>query len=61
VRPEAPEALADAMRTLSGDPGLRRALGLAGRRFVERHFDKRAIVARWETLLAETVAGGPAW
>lgn len=61
VRPEAPEALADAMRALSGDPDLRRTLGLAGRRFVERHFDKRAILARWETLLAETAAGGTAW
>jgi glycosyltransferase involved in cell wall biosynthesis len=60
VRPEAPEALAEAMRTLSGDPERRCALGLAGRRFVERHFDKRVILARWEELLAETAARGTA-
>jgi colanic acid biosynthesis glycosyl transferase WcaI len=60
VQPEAPEALAEAMRTLRADPERRRALGLSGRRFVERHFDKRVILARWEELLAETAAGGAA-
>lgn len=54
VRPEAPEALAEAMRELSGDADRRRALGLAGRRFVERRFDKRTVLGRLEELLTDT-------
>jgi colanic acid biosynthesis glycosyl transferase WcaI len=60
VRPEAPDALAEAMGALSRDPERRCALGLAGRRFVEEHFDKRAILSRWEEVLADTAAGGTA-
>jgi FkbM family methyltransferase len=58
VRPEDPEALAEAMRALSGDAERRRTLGLAGRRFVEQHFERRAVLGRWDALLADVGRGG---
>jgi colanic acid biosynthesis glycosyl transferase WcaI len=64
VRPEDPEALAEAMRALSLDAERRRTLGLAGRRFVEQHFERRAVLSQWDSLLADVgrrgAAGGDA-
>jgi putative colanic acid biosynthesis glycosyltransferase WcaI len=51
VRPDDPSALADAMDELSGDAHRRRALGLAGRQFVQERFQRKAILKEWELLL----------
>ncbi len=52
-------ALAGFLCRLAGDPGLREAMGLAGRRRVERRFSWAAVVARyvalWEALWREPV------
>jgi len=58
VRPEDPEALANAMRALSRDDEGRRELGLAGRRFVELHFERKAILKQWVSLISETACMG---
>lgn len=45
-----PDALAPAILTLAGDPGLRRRFGEAGRRRVEQLFSLQACVDRYERL-----------
>jgi colanic acid biosynthesis glycosyl transferase WcaI len=57
VRPEDPAALAAAMRELSRDAEGRRRMGARGRRFAERHFERSAILARWEALVTGRAAG----
>lgn len=47
--------LADAMRDLASDPARQVLLGHAARRHVERHFDIRAVVARYEELYEQIV------
>ena len=42
VRPDAPQELADAMRTLSANPGLGRELGARARAYAEEQFRPRA-------------------
>ncbi|MDQ2977830.1 MAG: glycosyltransferase family 4 protein [Acidobacteriota bacterium] len=51
VPPEAAEALADAVEGLSRDPGKCAELGLAGRRYVEEHFDRRELAGKYLTAL----------
>jgi glycosyltransferase involved in cell wall biosynthesis len=46
VAPEAPEALAEALRSLIADPALRQSLGTAGRRRVTARFDMEANIAK---------------
>lgn len=58
IEPENDQALADAVRALATDRGQARALGLAGRRYVEENYDRRRLAARFEHLL-ERVAGHP--
>jgi colanic acid biosynthesis glycosyl transferase WcaI len=53
VQPGDAAALAAAVRTLYGDPRLRAALGRQGRQYVERHYSRRAIAVRFESLLRE--------
>jgi glycosyltransferase involved in cell wall biosynthesis len=53
---DSPEALADDVRRLRHDAPLRRSLGEAARRKIEREFDAEAVVARVEALYRE-VAG----
>lgn len=56
VPPEDPEALADALRALAADPQHRARMGTAGRAYVERHFDRRALADRYADLLHAVVA-----
>ncbi len=51
-----PEGLAEDVRTLRRDEALRRSLGDAARRKVEREFDADAVVARIEALYKEVGA-----
>lgn len=48
---ETPEQWIDAVRVLAGNPALRRRMGQAGRRRVERDFSVAAGAARWIELL----------
>lgn len=43
VPPGNPTALASAVRQLAADPQAARAMGLAGRAYIERHFDRRTL------------------
>ena len=51
VPPEAPQELADAMRTLSANPGLVRELGARARAYAEEHFDRERSLAQLEAAL----------
>ncbi|WP_239380172.1 glycosyltransferase family 4 protein [Frankia sp. CIT1] len=53
VPPEDPTALADAIRSLAGDPHRRKAMGVAGRAYVTDHFDRAVLARRYRTLLEE--------
>jgi glycosyltransferase involved in cell wall biosynthesis len=48
-----PDELADDVRRLRGDDGLRGRLGAAARARAESHFDAAAVVARFERLYTE--------
>jgi len=50
VAPGDERSLAAALLTLSGDPALRREMGLAGRRWITRHFDLRKNVTELRRL-----------
>ena len=51
VQPESPAQLARAVRRLHADPDERRAMGLAGRQFVEQRFDRQVLAARYADFL----------
>jgi hypothetical protein len=53
---ESPEQWAAAIRKLAADPPLRRKMGAAGRRLVERHYS----VGEWGPELARAIAGAAA-
>ncbi len=57
VQPESAAQLARAVRRLYDNPDERRAMGLAGRRFVEQHFDRKVLAARYTELLAAVLDG----
>jgi glycosyltransferase involved in cell wall biosynthesis len=52
---ENPRAVADALEVLLADPGLRRWLGDALRRKVERDYSTMAVLPRWEALFEEVI------
>jgi len=56
VPPENPAQLARAVRRLYADVDERRAMGVAGRRFVEERFDRQVLAARYAALLGRLVA-----
>jgi glycosyltransferase involved in cell wall biosynthesis len=56
IQPESPAQLARAVRRLYADPDERRKMGLAGRSFVERNFDRKELAARYAELLGTVVA-----
>ncbi|NGO73592.1 glycosyltransferase [Streptomyces boncukensis] len=60
VPPEDPRALADGVLALAADPARAGALGTAGRDYAERHLGRAAGLARYDDLLAEALAHGPA-
>jgi len=51
VRPESPVELAQAILDLHRHPDSHAAMGVAGRRFVAEHFDRFAILRRWQEQL----------
>ncbi|MEZ0395384.1 MAG: glycosyltransferase family 4 protein [Anaerolineales bacterium] len=51
VPPGDPAALAEAVRRLAADPAAGRAMGLAGRRYVEAHFSRPALAERLAGIL----------
>ncbi|MBW7881858.1 MAG: glycosyltransferase family 4 protein [Caldilineaceae bacterium] len=55
IEPENADELAAAVVALADDAERRRGMGLAGRRFVEEHFDRRKLAERFEQMLAELV------
>jgi colanic acid biosynthesis glycosyl transferase WcaI len=60
VPPEDPTAMADAIRKLMGEPGLRLALGVQGRRYAVEHIDKQTVLSRFERMLQECRGSGAA-
>lgn len=57
IEPENDGELADAVRGLAGSPERARALGEAGRHYVEANYDRRRLAGRFEDLL-KRVSGG---
>ena len=55
AEPGDPVALADALRALATDPEKSRALGLAGRRYIEEHFDRAALAEELTGILEKMV------
>jgi glycosyltransferase involved in cell wall biosynthesis len=55
VPPEDPAALAEAILALRRDPERRKQMSLAGRAFVEAHYDRRKLAAQYEAILTEVV------
>jgi glycosyltransferase involved in cell wall biosynthesis len=53
VDPEDAAGVAAAVRRLKADAELRRALGDAGRRFVQQHYERRQLAARYIRLLED--------
>jgi len=59
VPPEDPASLAAAFRRLAADADLRAALGAAGHRYVETHYAREKVLARFEQLFAQYVRQQP--
>lgn len=55
VEPEDAQALAAAVRLLARDPDRRRQMGQRARAYVETHYDRRALAARYRELLNRVV------
>jgi glycosyltransferase involved in cell wall biosynthesis len=51
VPPEDPVALASAIADLAAGPARRQAMGRAGRRHVEQHFDRAALAREYRKIL----------
>jgi glycosyltransferase involved in cell wall biosynthesis len=60
VAPGDPDALAEAWRKLiEAGPGVRRSLGMAARRRVQKHFALPTIVQRYQSIYAQLAARAP--
>ncbi|MCL4527898.1 MAG: glycosyltransferase family 4 protein [Chloroflexi bacterium] len=55
IEPGNPSAMADAIRKLESDPQKRRAMGLNGRKYLEKNFSRAAIGEKLVELLEEMV------
>lgn len=53
------DALAERMLILANNPALRRSMGLAGRKYVEAHHDRRVEVEKLEILFTKLLSGFP--
>lgn len=58
VPPEDPRAMADAIRTAAADRADARARGERGREYALEHYDRRALAARFVSLVDDLAAGG---
>ncbi len=58
VPPGDPQAMADTLLHLSSQPEQVRAMGAAGRAFLEAHFNRPQLAAQLETVLLETAGQG---
>ena len=58
VPPEDPAALAEAILQLRNDPERRRQMSIAGRQYVEAHYDRRKLAVQYEALLEGVAAAG---
>lgn len=58
VQPGDPAAMAVALRSLASSPQQTRAMGAAGRSFLEANFNRPQLAAQLEAVLAETAQGG---
>jgi len=56
IQPESEAQLARAVRRLYADADERRAMGFAGRKFVQENFDRKMLAARYVELLAKVIA-----
>jgi glycosyltransferase involved in cell wall biosynthesis len=57
VDPEDADALAEAVRDLAKDQERRTAMGIQGRAYVERHFDRRKLARGYQDILGGIVNG----
>jgi len=53
VQPGSAGEMADAIRSLAGDPSMAKAMGQAGRRYVEKHFNRRDLAEKLALLFEE--------
>lgn len=53
AQPGDPQALADAIRALAKDPAKSRSMGLAGRAYIEKHFERAALAEKLVMILEE--------
>ncbi|MBW8010634.1 MAG: glycosyltransferase family 4 protein [Chloroflexi bacterium] len=56
VQPGEPEALTQAIRQLAAQPDMAREMGLAGRYYVEKHFDRIKLASTLHDLINKTLA-----
>jgi glycosyltransferase involved in cell wall biosynthesis len=56
ARPGDPSALAQAVQSLAADRARSRLMGLAGRKYLEEHFDRSALAARLVDIMENMVA-----
>jgi colanic acid biosynthesis glycosyl transferase WcaI len=59
VAPDEPQQLAAAAARLAADPVVRARLGANGRRYVEEHYARDRVLARYEAFLMQTVNAAP--
>ena len=57
VDAEDPAAVADALESLYHDPDRARAMGRAGRSYVERNYDRKQVARLYEQALLDAVTG----
>jgi glycosyltransferase involved in cell wall biosynthesis len=57
AEPENPDAMVRCIRRLQADRAACEAMGQAGRRFVEQHYDRRMLARRYERVLEGVVSG----
>lgn len=53
AQPGDPQALTDAIRALAKDPAKSRSMGLAGRAYIEKHFERAALAEKLVMILEE--------